>query len=512
MSTIPSLFDQAKRSIATSVAVGAGGGVAIGGFVSMLGWILDVHRFIDWDLDGITIKFNTAVATTAAGTAIVLTALAPGRRTIVRILACLTLALGALSFLQYVAGLNIGIDTLIFHEAPGSPATFSPGRMGVPASLSFTFLGTALLMVSFRKALGAASLLGLSVALIAWMPISGFLFGAPQLFAFVPFTAIASQTAFFLLFLGIGTLALVPTHGLAEVLARRDAGGRLFRSLLIPLILLSIGMNWVRMVSVNSGTLDFAASGAVRSIFELVVLIGLLWWAAAGVSRADAAKASERKALSELDTHRMVNAAQEAERRRIARDIHDSVGQELTGLRLMLHNLPNKFGDENLRRIEQQAARLDAELSMLVWQLRPKVLDTYGLVDTLDNFSRAWAASSGINVQFRCSLLDKRLPTDVETNLYRIAQEALNNIQKHARASEVLVSLEKNDGQAIMTIQDNGIGFREGETDEEAIHSTESGGFGLVGMRERAIVVGGRCDVESRPSEGTCITVRIPVH
>jgi signal transduction histidine kinase len=511
MSTIPSLFRQAKRSIAISVAVGAGGGAAIGGFVSMLGWMLSLPRFIDWDLDGVTIKFNAAVATTAAGTAILVSAIAPQRRMVVRILASLVLALGSLTLIQHLTGASLGLDTLIFHEAPGSPATSSPGRMGIPASLSSTFLGFALLLISFRKALGIASLLGLAVALVAWMPISGYLFGAPQLFAFVPFTAIASQTAFILLFLGIGTVAVVPTHGLAEVLARQDAGGRLFRSLFIPLILLSVGLNWVRMISVNSGVLDFAASGALRSILELVVLMGLLWWAALSVSRADAAKASERKALLELDTHRMVNTAQEAERRRIARDIHDSVGQELTGLRLLLHNLPNKFGDENLRRIEQQAARLDIELSMLVWQLRPKVLDMYGLVDTLDNFSRAWAASSGIDVQFHSSLSEKRLPSDVETNLYRIAQEALNNIQKHARAKEVLISLDKYDAHAILTIQDDGRGFNEGEEDEEAIHSTESGGFGLIGMRERATVIGGRFDVESRPGEGTCITVRVPL-
>ena len=478
----------------------------------MLGWIFDVPRFIDWDLDGVTIKFNTAVAMTAAGLAIVVTALAPERRAIIRSLAGLTLLIGSLTVFQHVTGINLGIDTLIFYEAPGSPATSSPGRMGLPASLSATLLGIGLLLLSFRTRPAVASLLGLAVALLAWMPISGYLFGAPQLYAFTPFTSIALQTAFILLFLGIGLVAAVPTHGLAEVLSRRDAGGRVFRSLFIPLILLSVILNWIRLVSVNSGVLDFAASGAIRSTIELIILVGLLWWAASGLSKADAARTAERKALSELDTQRMVNAAQEAERRRIARDIHDSVGQELTALRLLLHNLPNKFGDENLRIIEQQAARLDTELSMLVWQLRPKVLDTYGLVDTLENFSRAWTASSGIEVKFRTSLSEKRFPTDVETNLYRIAQEALNNIQKHARASEVLVSLEKHDGHAILTIQDDGVGFSEGEEDEDAIHTTESGGFGLVGMRERAAVIGGQCDVESHPGQGTCIIVRVPVH
>ncbi len=511
MSTIPNLFRQTRNSIATSVAVAAGGGAAIGGFVSMLGWILDIQRFIDWDSDGVTIKFNAALASTALGIAIVLTALTPKRTAIIRILASLALVIGFLTILQHASGLDFGIDTLLFHETPGALATASPGRMGLPASLSSTLLGIAILLISSRKALSVASLLGLAVALVAWMPISGYLFGAPQLYAFVPFTSIASQTAFFLLFLGVGVIAVVPDRGLAEVLARRDAGGRLFRRLFIPLILLSVGLNWIRLISVNWWALDFAASGALRSIFEFVILIALLWWAALGVSKADAAKAAERKALSELETQRTVNVAQEAERRRIARDIHDSVGQELTGLRLMLHNLPERYGDEALLRIEQQAARLDAELSMLVWQLRPKVLDTYGLVDTLDNFSRAWAASSGINVHFRSSLSKVRLPPEVETNLYRIAQEALNNIQKHSRAKEVAISLDRFDGKAILSIQDDGRGFNEEVNGDENIHTTDTGGFGLIGMRERAAVIGGRCDVESRLGEGTCITVRVPI-
>ena len=179
MSTIPNLFRQTRNSIATSVAVAAGGGAAIGGFVSMLGWILDIQRLIDWDSDGVTIKFNAALASTALGIAIIVTALAPQFRTLIRILSGLALIIGFLTILQHALGFDFGIDTLIFYEAPGSPATASPGRMGLPASLSSTLLGIALLLISARKALSLASLLGLAVALVAWMPISGYLFGAP---------------------------------------------------------------------------------------------------------------------------------------------------------------------------------------------------------------------------------------------------------------------------------------------------------------------------------------------
>jgi len=274
-------------------------------------------------------------------------------------------------------------------------------------------------------------------------------------------------------------------------------------------VLLAVGFNWLRLVGTNAGMTDFAFNGAIRSIVEMVVLIGLLWWAASGISRAERARVSERRAQSELDTHRMINAAQESERRRIARDLHDSVGQELTGLRLLLHTLPDKYGDEKLKMIEQQAARLDSELSMLVWQLRPKVLDIYGLVDALDNFTRAWAANNGMSIKFSSSGPKSRLGSEIETNLYRIVQEALNNIQKHAGAREVTISLDRSDVQAVLIVQDNGVGYSEGD---EPIHNTESGGFGIIGMRERATILGGNFDIESIPGAGTCVTVRIPIH
>jgi signal transduction histidine kinase len=508
MSMIRTLFSQAKSSPASSVAVACGGGAAIGGFVSMLGWILDIPRLFDWEGNGITIKFNAALAVTACGVGIALSAGARKRVVAVRILGFIVFLLGLLTLVQYVTGFNLGVDTLFFSEPAGAPATSSPGRMGIPSALSFLILGAALLLISWRKWRRLASALGMGVVLIAWMPISGYIFGAPQLYAFEPFTNIALQTAFFLLFLGIGVAAAVPTHGIAEIFTRPDAGGSLFRLLFIPLVLLSVVLTWLRFASIRAGILDVDSSSAIRSVLELVAVIVLLRWVASIISRAEAARISERRARSELDTHRMVNSAQESERRRIARDLHDSVGQELTALRLLLHSLPDKHGDENLDRVQRQAARLDSELSMLVWQLRPKVLDKYGLVDALDNFSRAWAANNSLEIRYFASMPEERLSSDVETNLYRIVQEALNNIQKHARASEVIISLKQHDSQVILTVQDDGVGIRE---NEEPIHTTESGGFGLMGMRERAAVIGGEFELDSRPGEGTCVTVRLPL-
>src|SRR5688572_11482410 len=287
MLSLRSLISQAKGSAAASVAVACGGGAAIGGSVSMLGWALGIPRFIDWDGDGITIKFNASVATFACGVAIALWAAEPKRQLVIRVLAGIVVALGSLTLIEHLTGVDLGIDTLIFHEPPGSPATSAPGRMGIPSSLSFAMLGTSLLLVSWRRWLGAASLLGVVVVLIAWMPISGYIFNAPRLYSLVPFTSIALQTAFFLLFLGVGVIASVPDRGLAGMFTRRDAGGALFRLLFLPLVTFSAGLTWLRLASVNAGLLDLASSGAIRSIIELAGSVGLLWWVASSMSRAD---------------------------------------------------------------------------------------------------------------------------------------------------------------------------------------------------------------------------------
>ena len=145
---------------------------------------------------------------------------------------------------------------------------------------------------------------------------------------------------------------------------------------------------------------------------------------------------------------------------------------------------------------------------MLVWQMRPDLLDSEGIASTLDNFVRDWAASSGIEVKFQTGLNGKRLPPDVETNIYRIAQEALNNIRKHASAKEAAVTLNWQHDEALLVVEDDGVGF---EPEAESIHLTGAGGLGLVGIRERAALLGGTATIESSSDVGTAVMVRIPL-
>jgi PAS domain S-box-containing protein len=219
---------------------------------------------------------------------------------------------------------------------------------------------------------------------------------------------------------------------------------------------------------------------------------------------------AERERASIL---RRLVMAQEDERRRIASDLHDQFGQQLTVLILKLGMLKEDCaGRERLREqvesLEEVARQLDADVDFLVWELRPTVLDDLGLQDALTNFAQNWSKHFGIAVEVLTHGVGKEASTsEIDTVLYRIAQEALNNVAKHARAASVTVILEGRGGDAVsLIIEDDGVGF-----DGENASGSNDKGLGLVGMRERAALVGGTAEVESHPEEGTRVIVRIPV-
>jgi PAS domain S-box-containing protein len=202
---------------------------------------------------------------------------------------------------------------------------------------------------------------------------------------------------------------------------------------------------------------------------------------------------------------------QEEERRRIAREMHDEFGQQLTALILQLGMLKGDCGNgqevrARLESLEASARQLDREVEFLVWKLRPTALDDLGLRAALERHARNWSATFGVPCEVHVRGMGReRLAPEGETTLYRIAQEALNNVAKYARASNVGVVLARDDGQVSLIVEDDGVGF-----EVEKTQGGKGGGFGLIGMRERAALVGGTVEVESRSGGGTTVYVRIP--
>jgi two-component system, NarL family, sensor histidine kinase DevS len=206
------------------------------------------------------------------------------------------------------------------------------------------------------------------------------------------------------------------------------------------------------------------------------------------------------------DALRRVVQAQELERRRLARELHDETGQALTSILLGLKPLEEALADHpahaGLAELREQVVSALQDVRRLAVELRPAVLDDFGLVPALERLIESYAEQSGIRVDFHSALGEARLPSDVETALYRVVQEALTNIAKHANAGSVSVSVARRETTVAATIEDDGEGFD--------LRFVREDGIGLIGMRERLALIEGRLHVESRPGVGTTIVAEVP--
>jgi len=217
----------------------------------------------------------------------------------------------------------------------------------------------------------------------------------------------------------------------------------------------------------------------------------------------------ERAERARTELHARLAFAQEDERKRIAREMHDQFGEQLTALELGIGMLKAACADrpdlrEQVERLEVVSQQLDRDIEHLVWELRPTALDDLGLRAALTNYVQNWSKRVDIHARLHTSgLLDDRLPSEAETTLYRIAQEALTNVAKHSRAANVEVILERRPDHVLLVVEDDGVGFDYGKA------SGAGRGFGLRGMQERAALGGASLEVESSTGKGTTILVRM---
>ncbi|HYQ18612.1 MAG TPA: PAS domain-containing protein, partial [Polyangiaceae bacterium] len=214
------------------------------------------------------------------------------------------------------------------------------------------------------------------------------------------------------------------------------------------------------------------------------------------------------KARQELQAL-LVNA-QEEERGRISRELHDEVGQQISALMLSLKSLEAVVPGEapsKLRELRATAERVAGEIHQVAYQLRPVALDELGLGRALNGYLEGWQQRSGITADLVVAGIDTpRLPREIETTLYRIVQEATNNVFKHANATHISVSVERRGEQVTGIIEDNGAGF-----DVEKLKSADPRRIGVVGMRERVAICDGELTIDSEPEQGTTVRVRLPV-
>jgi signal transduction histidine kinase len=206
------------------------------------------------------------------------------------------------------------------------------------------------------------------------------------------------------------------------------------------------------------------------------------------------------------DAVQRVVEAQEQERARLARELHDETGQALTSILLGLKSLEEAVdtdeGRASVAALRELVVTTLRDVRGLAVELRPAALDDFGLVPALERLADTFREKTGLDVALEAQLGDGRLDPTLETTLYRIVQEALTNVLKHAEAQHVSISLVRKDGSVAAVVEDDGRGFTPEAPPREAL--------GLIGMRERVGLVGGRISIESAPGAGTTLAVEVP--
>jgi two-component system, chemotaxis family, CheB/CheR fusion protein len=220
----------------------------------------------------------------------------------------------------------------------------------------------------------------------------------------------------------------------------------------------------------------------------------------------------ERAEKARQDLQRRLVTAQEQERSRISRELHDEAGQQITALMLSLKALesavPGPDTPIKLKELRMTTERVAAEIHHLATELRPVALDQLGLARALGGYLAAWSTRTGIAVDFvSAGIEEARLPPPIETTLYRVVQEAMNNVYKHASAMNVSVIVERYGDHVVCIVEDDGAGF-----DPETMARADAPArIGIAGMRERAAIVGGELTIESIVGRGTTVRAKLPL-
>jgi signal transduction histidine kinase len=208
-------------------------------------------------------------------------------------------------------------------------------------------------------------------------------------------------------------------------------------------------------------------------------------------------------------------SAQEEERRHISQELHDELGQALTAIAFDLAAIEEELGPELAPAIKNRLAearsladQVDERVSEIALDLRPSLLDDLGLLSALHWYVNRYTQRLDIEVEMEVVGLDERLLPEVETALYRMVQEALTNVAKHAQASKVGIRLERAESAVVAIVEDDGRGFNVGTITGPA---PPERGAGLLGIQERADLLGGTLSIESTPGQGTRLVIEVPI-
>lgn len=432
---------------------------------------------------------------------------------IARVSALAIVSLGLLTSLEYVYGLDFGIDRLLMPGRGSDGRSSLSGRMSPHTAANFVLAGTALLLASTnkRRMIHLSQMLAATAAAIALVALVGYVYGVTALYGISPQTGMALHTALLFLILSAGILLLHPAHGVMRIVTSEGLGGIVARRLLAAAFVVPLVLGWLSVLGQQAGLYDAALSSSLLVVGSIFVFSTLIWSGARTLDRIDGERRVAEEGRAQL--LRRVIDAQEEERRRLARELHDQMGQHLAALMLQLElhraDAGANDGGGHLRQVHELADRLAHEAHTLAWELRPPELDQLGLQAALARYAEQWSRRAGVKADFVATGLTKdRLPPETEIALYRVVQEALTNVLKHAGAANVSVVVERRSDEVRLIVEDDGGGF---DTDALDAPTPSARRLGVLGMRERIDAVGGKLDIESSPGAGATLVVRVPL-
>lgn len=242
----------------------------------------------------------------------------------------------------------------------------------------------------------------------------------------------------------------------------------------------------------------------VLALMSVLVAVILIW-------RSRVSQLKQAHAAQQAFTRQLI-ASQESERKRIAAELHDGLGQELVMIKnLALISLsdgtPQTASRPQIEEISAQASHALGEVKKISYNLRPYQLDRLGLTKAIEGILKQASAATAVSFTAEIDAIDNVLVKDSEINFYRIVQECINNLMKHSQATTASVAVRRTVNELLLTIQDDGRGFTPGA----ASSGSDLGGFGLIGISERTQLLGGRLAIRSEPGQGTMISIKIPL-
>ncbi len=495
------------------------------GVLTLSGWIFDVEILKTVFPGLVSMKANSAICFILAGCALLVQVREPVtglRLHLAQVIAGVVIAVALLTLAEYGLGRGLGLDQMLFRETQAEARPSFPGRMSLASALSFLLTATALWTLeqkSLKRWRWPTQYLTLGAATLTLFAFIGHFYGVENLDPVAPYSAIAlhSVLAFWCLCLGI--LFARPNHGLMAVFTSDTPGGVLARRMLPAAILAPVLTGWLRVLGQRAGMYGLGFGSALVATALILVFTALIAWAGRALNRTEAERQRNTEALrqSREELRALAGRLQtvrEQERSHVAREIHDVLAQELTRLKLDIawvrRRLSQSTAASQQEMLEDRLATMSSTtdtainaVQRIATELRPAVLDSLGLCAAIEWQAKEFESRTGIDCATTLPEVDPGLDPDRSTALFRILQESLTNVARHADATKVEIALARQDAQITLSVQDNGRAIPAAKLEDP--HSA-----GLLGMRERASLLGGECHISGSPGRGTRVEARLP--